>query len=61
MTFFNWTPGAGDSEPLVSGYIWIYFLITGASTLLTLGLFWYFIPYRQRNGRGRVRADECPA
>ncbi|KAL2147661.1 hypothetical protein VTI28DRAFT_8115 [Corynascus sepedonium] len=61
MTFFNWSAGSdggsgGDSSsPIVSSKIWIYFLITAVSTLITLSLFWYFILSRQRNRRKSQR------
>ncbi|KAK4119078.1 hypothetical protein N657DRAFT_650634 [Parathielavia appendiculata] len=58
MTFFNWNAGSdggggggNNSSPTVSSEIWIYFLITAVSTLITLLLFWYFILSRQRNRR----------
>ncbi|KAL2195582.1 hypothetical protein P885DRAFT_40141 [Corynascus similis CBS 632.67] len=65
MTFFNWSAGSdgssgGDSSsPIVSSKIWIYFLITAVSTLITLSLFWYFILSRQRNRRKSQRSV-CP-
>ncbi|KAK3296415.1 uncharacterized protein B0H64DRAFT_169712 [Chaetomium fimeti] len=65
MTFFNWKGGAdsdsaGDnSGPTVSPEIWIYFLMTASSTMITLLLFWYFILSRQRNRR-KSQGDSCP-
>ncbi|GAB1316369.1 hypothetical protein MFIFM68171_06579 [Madurella fahalii] len=59
MSFFNWTPDSGGDSPIVSGKIWIYFVITVFFTLLTIYLFWYFILSRQRNRRLRQR-DSCP-
>ncbi|WQF76370.1 hypothetical protein CDEST_01384 [Colletotrichum destructivum] len=46
MTFFNWSPD-DDSKSLVSGYIWIYFLVTGVFTATTLFLWWYFLSRRR--------------
>lgn len=51
MTFFNWTPGSGGNGPTVSGYIWVYFFVTGAFTALTLALFWYFVLGRRNRRR----------
>ncbi|KAH6847084.1 hypothetical protein B0I37DRAFT_137773 [Chaetomium sp. MPI-CAGE-AT-0009] len=66
MTFFNWKAGSdggsdGDNNPspTVSSEIWIYFVITALSTLITLLLFWYFILSRQRNRR-KSQGDSCP-
>ena len=46
MTFFNW--GGGEAEGLVSGYFWIYVVVTVCFTLLTIGPWYYFNVYRQR-------------
>jgi len=51
MTFFNWNSGSGSDNPIVSGNIWIYFLITVVFTVITLLLFWYFILSRQKSRR----------
>lgn len=45
MTFFNWS--GGDGEAIVSGYFWIYVVVTVVFTLLTLGLWYYFNILRQ--------------
>lgn len=58
MTFFNWSPNPDGTGPAVSRYIWIYFFITGAFTLLTLTLFWYFVSHRQKKSRSRARDDD---
>ncbi|KAJ9130657.1 hypothetical protein NKR19_g9805 [Coniochaeta hoffmannii] len=62
MTFFNWTPDStdGNHAPIISEKIWIYFLVTGLFTLLTLTLFWYFVLHRQRVRRRLPRVDDCP-
>jgi hypothetical protein len=51
MTFFNWG-GTENGHPFVSRYIWIYFLVTGVSTVITLGLWWFFLVHRQVKARG---------
>lgn len=45
MTFFNWSSSNGSPE--VSGYIWIYVLVTVSFTLLTVGTWYYFVILRQ--------------
>jgi hypothetical protein len=57
MTFFNWNSSSSESDDhsVVSGSIWIYFLVTVVFTLVTLMLFWYFILSRQRNRRSHRR------
>ncbi|TVY23264.1 hypothetical protein LHYA1_G007945 [Lachnellula hyalina] len=45
MTFFNWSNSDGSAE--VSGYIWIYILVTVCFTLLTVGTWYYFVIWRQ--------------
>nr|XP_036583666.1 uncharacterized protein CTRU02_06305 [Colletotrichum truncatum]KAF6792809.1 hypothetical protein CTRU02_06305 [Colletotrichum truncatum] len=47
MTFFDWSPGE-DKKSLVSGYIWIYFLVTGVFTATTLVIWWYFLSSRRK-------------
>jgi hypothetical protein len=59
MTFFDWFSGSqdgnsgskNDGRPRVSGYIWIYFVITIAFTLATLLLWWFFLVYKRRPAR----------
>jgi hypothetical protein len=50
MTFFNWPekPGGG---PVVSTFIWIYFLITAIFTALTLAIWYYVVIYRPKKKR----------
>ncbi len=36
----------------MSGYIWIYFLVTIIFTAITLALWWYFLAYRAARARG---------
>ncbi|KAK4097732.1 hypothetical protein N658DRAFT_488997 [Parathielavia hyrcaniae] len=67
MTFFNWGAGSDggsgqddNPSPTVSSQIWIYFLITAISTIITLLLFWYCILSHQRKRRKSHR-DSCPA
>lgn len=49
MTFFNWN---SENGVVVSGYVWIYFLITVVFTIMTLFLWWYFLVHRQMAARG---------
>ncbi|KAK3365886.1 hypothetical protein B0T24DRAFT_404818 [Lasiosphaeria ovina] len=56
MTFFNWSPD--PNQPVVSGEIWIYVLITAVVTIATLILFWYFILHRSKN-KPRKLGDEA--
>lgn len=46
MTFFNWTGDdngqPGTSKPTVSGYLWIYVVVSAVFTLLTVGAWWCF-------------------
>ncbi|KAG7075560.1 protein kinase [Colletotrichum scovillei] len=51
MTFFDWSPN-GDQQSVVSGYIWIYFLVTGVFTASTLVVWWYFLSPRRKKYRG---------
>lgn len=46
MSFFDWKEGAS-----VSSYIWIYFVIAIFTTLMIIGLWWYWIVYRPSNIR----------
>ena len=47
MTFFNWNPQQDDGnngKPVVSGYLWIYIVLTALFTLTTLvfgGTSWF--------------------
>ncbi|KAK1657020.1 hypothetical protein BDP55DRAFT_687103 [Colletotrichum godetiae] len=50
MTFFNWYPNDSQTS-VVSGYIWIYFLVTGVFTASTLLLWWYFLSSRRKKYR----------
>lgn len=42
MTFFDWS----SLNPEVSYYVLVYVVITVAFTLLTIGMWWYFVIYR---------------
>lgn len=50
MTFFNWN-ASGDGSVVVSAYLWIYFLVTGVSTVATLLIWWYFLGHRRARAR----------
>ncbi|KXH68994.1 hypothetical protein CSAL01_06611 [Colletotrichum salicis] len=50
MTFFDWSPNE-DKKSVVSGYIWIYFLVTGVFTASTLVVWWYFLSPRHKKYR----------
>lgn len=54
MTFFDWS----GPDPEVSSYVWVYVVITVMFTLLTIGLWWYFVIYRQRIARSKVIDEE---
>ena len=56
MTFFNWQqePSRG---PVVSTFIWVYFLITAIFTALTLAIWWYLVIFRP-NRRAKVDDEE---
>ncbi|CZR52311.1 uncharacterized protein PAC_02188 [Phialocephala subalpina] len=57
MTFFNWSNSDGS---IVSGYIWIYVLVTVLFTLLTIGCWWYFVIYRPSRRRKVTSEEETP-
>lgn len=44
MDFFNWGGAHGEK---VSSYLWVYVVITVFFTSITLGLWYYFVIYRQ--------------
>ncbi|KAI3391293.1 hypothetical protein diail_7624 [Diaporthe ilicicola] len=46
MTFFDWSGPNG--KPEISSYVWVYVVIAVAFTVLTIGLWWYFVIYRQK-------------
>ncbi|EPE33279.1 hypothetical protein GLAREA_06291 [Glarea lozoyensis ATCC 20868] len=48
MTFFNWSATDGQ---IVSSYFWIYIVVAVACTVLTVGVWWYFVTYRQSKHR----------
>lgn len=54
MGFFKWDGDSGS----VSSYIWIYALTVVVLTLLTVGLWWYFIQYRPSRRSKVARSDE---
>jgi hypothetical protein len=45
MTFFNWSGEEGTRR--VSRYLWVYVVFTAVSTLITLGLWYFFVAYRR--------------
>jgi Mg2+ and Co2+ transporter CorA len=47
MTFFNWSGEEGTRR--VSRYLWVYVVFTAVSTLITLGLWYFFVAYRRGN------------
>ncbi|KAI0551682.1 hypothetical protein F4679DRAFT_572027 [Xylaria curta] len=54
MTFFSWPGDSGN--PAISGYIWIYVVITAFSTIITLFLWYYFNIYRKQVSVDKVLA-----
>jgi hypothetical protein len=60
MGFFEWQPEAG--QVVVSPRIWIYAVVAGGLTLLTVGLWYGFVVRRLRDKRrgygGKVSYDE---
>lgn len=53
MTFFNWNGDDNDvqpgtSKPTVSGYLWIYVVVSAVFTLLTVGSWWCFSICRRK-------------
>lgn len=56
MTFFNWSGPNG--KPEVSSYVWVYVVIAVAFTVLTIGLWWYFVIYRQHQATRRFIDEE---
>lgn len=56
MTFFDWSGPNGTPE--VSTYVWVYIVITVAFTFLTIGLWWYFVIYRQQPASNEVMDEE---
>jgi len=55
MTFFDWSDKDGKTR--VSGYIWIYVVVTVFFTVLTLGL-WYFFVIVRRAGRTEIDPEK---
>lgn len=49
MTFFDWSNDGG--KPAVSGYLWIYLVVTLFFTLITVGLWYYFNIYRRAGSK----------
>ncbi|KAH6625485.1 hypothetical protein C7974DRAFT_202158 [Boeremia exigua] len=45
MTFFDWK---GDGSERVSSYLWIYVVVTVVFTMITIGLWYYFVIYKRR-------------
>ena len=48
MTFFNWFSDGGGGAS-VSGYLWVYVLVTVFFTLLTVGSWYYFVIWRSKH------------
>jgi uncharacterized membrane protein SpoIIM required for sporulation len=53
MTFFDWFDDDGKTR--VSSYIWIYVLVTGVFTAITIGLWYFFVLFRQASA---TKSDE---
>lgn len=53
MNFVDWNNDGGSV--IVSGYVWIYVLVTVVFTGITIGLWYYFVVYRRID---RVVGDE---
>jgi cbb3-type cytochrome oxidase subunit 3 len=58
MTFFNWFDSSGEAQ--VSGYIWIYVLFTVLFTMVTIGLWWYFLIYKTSKAKKPVDEEAVP-
>ncbi|KAK8081321.1 hypothetical protein PG996_000102 [Apiospora saccharicola] len=54
MSFFNWQD---KTTAVISSFFWVYVLFTVTCTLLTLGLWWYFVICRPKQIRKR-QSDE---
>ncbi|KAI0182696.1 hypothetical protein EV127DRAFT_448982 [Xylaria flabelliformis] len=52
MTFFSWSDDSG--HPAISGYVWIYVVITTFFTMLTIFLWYYFNIYRSQVSTDKV-------
>ena len=61
MSFFNWGEGEGEGggRSVVSGYFWIYVVVTLCFTLLTIGPWYYFNVYRRTHHQRRVGEVIC--
>ncbi|XXG98843.1 hypothetical protein Hte_005173 [Hypoxylon texense] len=59
MQFFNWMPD-GDEHTIVSNYFWIYVLVTVVTTILTLGTWCYFVPWREKRKRYASEEEDHP-
>ncbi|CZR63864.1 uncharacterized protein PAC_13761 [Phialocephala subalpina] len=55
MTFFNWSGSNGNAE--VSGYIWIYILVTVCFTLATVGT-WYYLSIWRHSRPSKPKSEE---
>lgn len=53
MTFFDW--GGSDGKTRISRYLWIYVTVTVFFTLITIGLWYFFVIFRKV---GRRMKDE---
>jgi heme/copper-type cytochrome/quinol oxidase subunit 2 len=53
MNFVDWNND--DGNVIVSGYVWIYVVVTVFFTGITIGLWYFFVVYRRTN---RVVGDE---
>lgn len=56
MQFFNWF-GNETGGAVVSSYFWIYAVIAVICTLLTIGLWYYFVVYPESKYK-RMRDEE---
>lgn len=57
MSFFNWQPDSEKGEAEVSPKIWIYAVIAGIVTLMTL-LAWYWFIKGRHAWRARQQLEE---
>jgi hypothetical protein len=56
MTFFNWS--GEDGKARVSSYLWIYVVVTLCFTAITIGLWYFFVVFRQK-ARGKGDEEKC--
>lgn len=46
MSFFTWFNDDGSSTAQISSYFWVYIVFTVVSTILTVGLWYYYNIWR---------------